>query len=362
MQMRKKLGAAGTGAAGGDRAITPMRPVVEAALVAAVAFGCAQVGWAVLTPNAADATAANGANADSRLPRIDAAPVLSPFADAALSGEAGSAAAFAAASNLSLAGVRVAAETDRSSAVIALADGAQRAFRIGDEIADGVRLASVSGDYVIVSYPGGQRQLTIAPPPVSFARALMGQTPAPVAAAATAAAPQSPLLNLTPADITPFSPSDAKEAPVLASFTQAAPLQSQVAVQSPVAAPAPVIAAAVPDPAGERAFIAQLVAHSAQIEAGGWRIATDAAPQTLALGLKPGDLVVAVNGADASHAAAAMAAVAQGDPISLTVERDGARLTLSPTPTDAPAAVPAQPVLAQPTLAQPTLAQPVLAP
>lgn len=225
-----------------------VRPAMEAALLAALAFGAAQIGWATLNPNAASATGSDeaSARADAARAMLNAgndeaaqAPVQSPFAvNAAAASLEGNAAAFEAAiAGFSVAGVRVSTDAARSSAVFATPDGAQRAFRIGEELAAGVRLGDVSGDHVIVTYPGGSRRLELARvASVSFARAFMGEADAlAVLTPASAVAPLSSLSGaqqpLTPADMTPFTALDA--APVAGPATGAADLVVGGAVAAP---------------------------------------------------------------------------------------------------------------------------------
>ena len=61
-----------------ERAAGALRPSVEALLLAAVALGCAQAGWTVLTPSNASATASTTDETDDNL--LTVADVRSPFA------------------------------------------------------------------------------------------------------------------------------------------------------------------------------------------------------------------------------------------------------------------------------------------
>lgn len=355
MTKMKKFHAGGA-AVGGfqERAASAMRPAMEAALVAAMAFGCAQVGWSVLTPLTAGASSEDAAGREPlQIPggppsATSIAAVVSPFAldDAAVDG--GSHAINAIVSNLQLTGVRVSTDATRSSAILTMADGAQRAFRVGQEIADGVQLADVAGSSAILSYPGGQRRLEISAPAVSFARALMGEAPAPTPASApalTAAAPAKvTALALTPADLTPFS--IVEPTPVSAVVLSApAPIEpipvTAVAGPTPVASGAPLFAIALRDAApgdvspmdaaGARSWFARLVADRLAdpgATTAGWRLPAALPSMVSGLGLQPGDVIVAVNGADASQTAAAMAAAASSERLELTVARGDQRLTI----------------------------------
>jgi hypothetical protein len=324
----------------GDRALLAVRPAVEAALLAAVAFGCAQVGWAALTPGVAEATSARADGGSATPAPAPAMPVLSPFAVGAGGDDSAATALMA---NLKLTGVRVGADPARSSAMIVMADGAQRAFLVGSEIGDGVSLAQVSNDYIVLSYAGGQRQLALPGAPAGFAKALMGTGPIPASAprpgdiglqrqpAARAG------LALTPADITPFNPAPPPAAldmetvaPVVLDGAPMGltPIGAGEALSGAALAAPPV--SAVRASADGRAWFARLAADGlGAAEAGGWRLPASLPAEALSLGLAPGDLIISVNGADASQTAAALAALAASGPVSMEVERAGVRMRLT---------------------------------
>lgn len=284
---------------GGSRSIKPfgasalrgrladaVRPSIEALLLAAVALGCAQAGWTLLTPS--NAGAANSSSSDNNEPiTFDVADIQSPFAPDAAGMSAGSHAVAALLSSVQLNGVRMADDPSRSGAMFTLGDGAQRAFMMGQEIADGVTLAEVSADYVLLSYAGGQRRLEMAAaaPTFSFARAMMGLSPtneAPPAEAAQIAAIDPPIPALGPVS------------------------------------------------ASDRAWLAATLAHI-EMRAGrahGWRVADQMPEAARAAGLVPGDLVTSVNGAGPDNLIAALAA-AQSGSVALEIERGGDRLTIS---------------------------------
>lgn len=267
------------------RAMNAVRPGVEALLLAAVALGCAQAGWSVLTPGAAGALSPS--SADEPEPRLDTIAVQSPFAPDALADGAHAHALEAMLSGVQLNGVRVAADPARSGAMFTLADGAQRAFMIGQEIADGVTLAEVSADYVLLAYDGGRSRLDMAAAPsFSFARAMMGLEPSPGA----------PSLTL------------AEAAPAAAPTPAASPASTQAAEQ------------------------AWLMSALAQVERSGdavrgWRAPAALPAAARDAGLREGDLIVSVNGAGPADIAQAAAAARSGR-VELGVERDGARITL----------------------------------
>lgn len=255
--MRDREGEPATG-----RVSALVRPAVEAALVAAVAFGCAQAGWAVLAPPAADATAAPDAAARSETVTAPGAPMASPFAPAVSAADVGSQAAAAELATLTLAGVRASLDPDRSSAIFTLADGAQRAFRVGDDVVAGVRLAAVSGGSATLSFTGGERTFTLAArQEASFAQALLARPEAGGAA--------------TPASTDTM-----------------------------------------------RAWFGRVLAQGPSAQ--GWRLGDDVPAPARALGLQAGDVLVAVNGVDAVRTADAMAAAASADTVRVTILRDGA--------------------------------------
>lgn len=249
-----------------------VRPGVEALLLAAVALGCAQAGWGIVTPNAANAL--SDVNADEATPEpIVSAQTYSPFTPHTIGGSTHAMAALL--SSVQLNGVRMSLDPALSGAMFTLADGAQRAFLIGQEISDGVTLADVQAEYVIVAYEGGQRRLDMAAgPSFSFARAMMGLEPAP-------GAPQ------------------------------------QVSAEAPLSE-------------ADRAWLLATVRNveSANGAPRGWRIDASAPERVRAAGLQTGDLVISINGARPGDLAGALAA-AQSGALRLEIERDGAPMALT---------------------------------
>ncbi len=59
----------------------------------------------------------------------------------------------------SLHGVRADAATGRGSAIIAAGDGQQMVYAVGDSIADGVTLAAIAGDHVVLDRDGTREAL-----------------------------------------------------------------------------------------------------------------------------------------------------------------------------------------------------------
>ncbi len=251
-----------------SRVAKAVRPSVEALLLAAVALGCAQAGWTLVTPSAASAV--SDGNIDE--PSAPQALAYSPFTPHAVGGATHAMAALL--SSLELNGVRMALDPVQSGAMFTLADGAQRAFLVGDEIIDGVMLTDVQGSYVILAHAGGQQRLDMrVGPSFSFARAMMGLEPAPGAPSSIA--------------------------------------------ESAIAAPT--------DTDGAWLVAAMRTVEIVEGAPRGWRVPADAPAPLLAAGLKSGDLVTSVNGVRAGDGRAA----ALDGPVRVEVERDGTTLTLT---------------------------------
>jgi general secretion pathway protein C len=304
------------------RTLAALRPSVESLLVAAVALGCAQAGWSLLAPRSADASgAAAGSPAGSPLASAAEATSETPFAPFAKGGETSSYAINSVLANLAVVGVRMAEEPTASGAILAVAEGAQVAFQVGDEVAPGVRLAAVEPRAVVLAFSGGERVVEMAGfgGGFSYANALLGRmdpslgdaeigsaAPAKIAALADAAARDIPLADVS-------APDDA-----------AMPMAVSAAGRGPRA---PVPGLALNKPETLAWLTATLSRRAPALEGEGWLVA--APPEdAAAIGLAAGDVIVAVNGA-APGDVAALAEVAAADQIVLTVERDGAPLTLT---------------------------------
>ncbi|MFN7176772.1 MAG: type II secretion system protein N [Thermaurantiacus sp.] len=65
---------------------------------------------------------------------------------------------------LSLHGVRADAATGRGTAIVALADGQQAVFMVGEMLTEGVRLVQVSIDHVVIERDGMRESLWLASP------------------------------------------------------------------------------------------------------------------------------------------------------------------------------------------------------
>jgi general secretion pathway protein C len=94
--------------------------------------------------------------------------------------------------DLKLHGVREDRATGRGSAIIALPDGRQMSFAVGEEIMPGVALAAVGFDHVTISRGGALEQIF-----------LDQSTPAPNAGVAPATTPTQPQPQLAPASAAP---------------------------------------------------------------------------------------------------------------------------------------------------------------
>jgi general secretion pathway protein C len=169
-----------------------------------------------------------------------------------------------------LIGVRVAADPVRSGAVIAMPDGVQRAFAIGQEIAPGVRLATIDLDHVMLAAAGAEHRLM-----------LEGYANRPAAAMLAAAPP-------------PTQPA--------ANPREAVAWLSQILIRPEASVGAPY----------------------------GWRIVGPVPPVAAQAGLQTGDLILAVNGARPTSGAIRLGGDATGQPIQLSVVRSsGERVTIA---------------------------------
>jgi general secretion pathway protein C len=161
---------------------------LELTLLVLIAVQAARLIWTLVTPV--------GPVGDWKAPGAVALPsgaaALSEFDPFfRLSGEAGP--AVVTSLNLKLYGVREDRATGRGSAIIALPDGTQRSFAVGEEVMPGVTLAEVGFDSVTINRSGTLEQIFLdQSPPVQGAAP--GSTPAP-----TQAQPATPPPAPTPA-------------------------------------------------------------------------------------------------------------------------------------------------------------------
>jgi len=177
-----------------------IRAGVEIALVALLAVQAGRLAWIFVSPEPETAVAA----------RAEAAPldasIFQRFDAFFRTGDKSSLAEAAGADSdaLRLFGVR-AGGPDGGSAIIGLPDGRQVSVGVGETISEGLTLASVGEDFVTVSRGGSVSRLVFtetpagaaAPPPPPTTAQVMTPTgaPAPVSAAAPAAAPTGPVVD-----------------------------------------------------------------------------------------------------------------------------------------------------------------------
>ncbi|WP_255516471.1 type II secretion system protein N [Luteimonas suaedae] len=134
----------------GDRPAV-LRVALEVALVLLLAAQAARLLWIVLTPlgPVGTASAAPAPPADSPLSLSG-----DPFFPSARSGRAP-----ASAHGYRLFGVR--RSGNGGSAILAGSDGAQGAFRVGDEIAEGVVLQAVGSDHAVLRAGGNDQRIAL---------------------------------------------------------------------------------------------------------------------------------------------------------------------------------------------------------
>lgn len=293
-----------------ERALSAVRPGVEAMLLAAVALGCAQAGWSVLTPSTAGAfNPTNESDADAA--RVDVSEVVSPFAPNYSNNDAQSHAVAALLSGMQLSGVRVSTEPLRSGAVLTMNDGAQRAFSIGDEIGAGVTLSDVGADYVLVSYQGGQQEISMSTAPsYSFARAMMGLEPAPGAPQLASAAPEQVAMAapaVAPTVVAAAAPQEAVSA-ATSVFATSAAVTPEMQTQG-------------------MDWLRATLAQPLEGQNAGWRLAEPLPQVALDAGLRSGDTVISVNGGASADVLTDLSSPPQS--LALSVMRDGQLVTLT---------------------------------
>lgn len=182
---------------------------VELLLLVLIAVQAARLVWTLVTPV--------GPVGDWR----PAGTVAAPGGDAALTQfdpffrlSAGGGPAVVTALNLKLYGVREDRATGRGSAIIALPDGSQRNFAVGEEIIPGVRLAQVGFDNVTIDRSGVPEQIFLdqsepaapapgaAPPTANAAPATVRPQPVIAGPAPPPPAPPAPRIpGLAPGDV-----------------------------------------------------------------------------------------------------------------------------------------------------------------
>lgn len=132
--------------------------LAEAALLASAGALLVMLGWVLLVPLGPPPAADGGGPVVLDAPtRAGLFAQFDPFArDGAAAGAGGE--------NLplTLLGTRSAADGQSGAAILAGADGVQRAVPVGEEAMPGVRLAQVAFDHVVLQRPGGAVVLRLA--------------------------------------------------------------------------------------------------------------------------------------------------------------------------------------------------------
>jgi general secretion pathway protein C len=188
--------------------------------------------------------------------------------------------------NLKLYGVREDRATGRGSAIIALPDGTQQSFAIGDEIIPGVRLAEVGFDNVTIDRNGAREQI------------FLDQS--------------TPAANGAPAAV-----------PEVATPTTSAPQPIRPAPPPPAAAPPP----PPPVQAGQ-AFQFQPRVANGRVDGVIVNPGVDGGRAFRAAGFESGDVIVSVNGQRVSSMEQARAAMGRSGQAAVIVDRGGRAVPL----------------------------------
>lgn len=263
-----------------------VRPGAEAVLLAGVAFGCAQIGWRLIAPETAEATAvpasldvaASDIMADFQSPFSPARPAATTAVPDVIAG-------------IHLVGVRMSERANLSGAVLTFGDDLQRPYLVGHEISDGVRLAAVHSDHIVVSFADDEQVIVLdqnAPPSRSFALALMGVSPQP----------------------------------------DAPPVEGTVSMARNAAAQTVSLSDAARSPANTQWLLSTMSSVETRNGAAyGWRVSSPP-PALSERGLATGDVILSINGARPGDAAAVLAA-ARSSQIKLAIEHaSGERETI----------------------------------
>ncbi len=255
--------------------------VLEIVLLALIALQCARLIWTALTPvgplgDWQSTSSSRGGTSADVLAGFD------PFFR--LSGAAGPVTVTSL--NLKLFGIRQDQASGRGSAIIAGSDGQQRSIAVGEEIEPGVTLKTVEFDSVTISRGGADEQL------------FMDQSEAPATVTPPATVPPA---APTPPVVNPTSAIEPGSRPVPPSTLY--PNEVSMA------------------PRMNGSQLTGVTVHPKGNEAG-----------FRALGLAPGDVVIAVNGRriNSAEQARGMAAQLASAGATMQVERDGRVVSLRP--------------------------------
>lgn len=252
--------------------------VLELALLALIALQCARLIWTAFTPVGPLGDWQGSSTARGRA----SAEILAGFDPFfRLSGAAGPVTVTSL--NLKLFGIRQDQASGQGSAIIAGSDGQQRSIAVGEEVEPGVTLKSVEFDSVTISRGGADEQL------------FMDQSQAPTAVVPPAGAPAAP----APPVVNPTTAVEPGSRPVPPSK-----LYPNEVSMAPRMNGSQLTGVTVRPKGNEAGF--------------------------RALGLAPGDVVIAVNGRriDSAEQARGMATQLASARVSLQVERDGRVVSL----------------------------------
>ncbi|HMJ93792.1 MAG TPA: type II secretion system protein N [Allosphingosinicella sp.] len=257
---------------------TNMYTGLELLLLSLLAIQCARLAWTIVTP----VGPIGNWRPDGALRPAAPAGLLGSFDPFfRISGQSGP--VVVTSLNLKLYGIRQDQASGRGSAIIATPDGLQRSFAVGEEIVPGVTLTSVDFDSVTISRGGTAEQL------------FMDQSPtAEVIAPGPPTAPG-------------IAPPGGVQVPTTSTAVPAAPPSNFV---------------------GDIAFQPRVTGDSIT----GLMVAPQGSGEGFrALGLKPGDVVVSVNGRrinSAERAGSIASDLAGARRATVQVERDGRMVTL----------------------------------
>ena len=175
----------------------------ELLLLALIAVQAARLAWTLVTPIG---PVGDYKGAGSGLLVPGAGSALGDF-DPFFRLAGGGGAAVVTALNLKLYGVREDRATGRGSAIIALPDGVQSSFAVGDEIMPGVTLTEVAFDSVTISRNGAPEQIFLdQSEPAATAGAVPGAPAAAPAPSPLQARPPRPAPAQPPVVVSPAAP------------------------------------------------------------------------------------------------------------------------------------------------------------
>ena len=175
---------------------TTVYSVAELALLSLLAMQCARLVWTIVTPVGPVGDWKVSAALRPALP--SSTSLLSSFDPFFRLDSQGAAPVVVTSLNLKLFGVRENRASGRGSAILALPDGQQRSFAVGDEVVPGVTLTAVGFDFVTITRGGRPEQLFLD-------QSTPAGSPTP-AAQGTIAPPAPPMVSTAPAP-TPLAPS-----------------------------------------------------------------------------------------------------------------------------------------------------------